>query len=58
MSSEAFDLCKQINGRCGCEETGARGCETIFELIENGENEDDERDRMEQAREDAAYDAE
>jgi hypothetical protein len=46
-----YTLCTEINGECKCQQVGARPCQAIVDMHEEGVTADDERERMESERE-------
>lgn len=51
---DEYLFCADLNGECKCQIVGARPCPTITALVEDEMTADDERDRMDKGREDAA----
>jgi hypothetical protein len=55
MDSEAYELCKALNGSCSCFNAPRPPCEAIVDLVENGWTEGDERNRMADERADHEF---
>jgi len=54
MDGDAYRLCADLYGGCRCEVAARPPCDAMLALVADGEGPDDERNRMETARDDAA----
>ena len=48
MDSEAYALCRDLNGSCSCATGGKGPCAAIVSMIDEGTTADNERERIAQ----------
>ena len=56
MEPTAYDLCIELYGTCSCADAGRKPCDSMADMAEDGLTAQDERDRMQEGRDDAAPD--